>query len=430
MTTTRAIRWPDDWDALLAHFEQVYSPDQVATLAASYGMTPGFDPADCFVIDGDSGDIAAHAMIIPRGVQIGPSLLPTAELGSITVLPAYRDRGYETALLDTLHARITERGDALGLTFAAPDLFDAWEYAAAAGLYLTSFESTIATNHALSAGAWDFAHSYERRSAERLGARNEAVTVRRFYLSDLPAVQALYAAASADGHYLLARDVDEWQWQLDHLARTGRYDPDDFLVAETHGSVVAYARMVAHKPANLFREPDEETPFSVIETGGTHPDGIEALLGAIAQTARTLNTSRIGLFVHPESALMQHALVRGAHLRHFTGAGFMRLHNLATALDLLHPVLDTRRFESRFAGRAYELVITTEHEYAAIHLGQNDRQEPEIVELEIPASAFMRLITGWYGSTHLDAAYHARHAELLRVLFPQRDPKIGLADVL
>lgn len=426
----RTIDWPNDRDALLAHFEQVYGPEQVATLTASYGTTPGFDPADCFVIDGDGGVIVAHAMIIPRQVQIGASRLPTAELGEISVLDAYRDHGFQDDLLAALHARMTEREDALGLTFAAPDGFAAWQYVAAAGLYLTSFESLIYTEQALAAGTWDFTHSYERRSADRLGAHDTNATVRRFYIDDLPAVQNLYAAESARGHYLLARSEADWRWQFDHLARTGRYDPDDFLVAEIGGRLVAYARMVVREAANLFRQPIDDTPFSVIESGGTHPDGVEALFGTIAHTARTLGSSQIGLFVHPDSALMRHALVRGASLRHFTGAAFLRLHSLPITLELLRPTLDRRCADSRFADRAFDIYIATEHEEAVILLGQDTADEVEVVELEIPSSALLRLITGWYGVDHLDASYPARYADLLRVLFPQRDPKIGLADVL
>jgi hypothetical protein len=341
--------------------------------------------------------------------------------------PDYQGRDYERALLDALHHRMSARGDALGLSFGLPDLFEPWQYEYAVGLYLTSYESDISTERALAAGRWDLTHSYERRTADRLRARSRAVTVGRCYLDDLPAIQALYLADSAQGHYLIARDRDMWTWQIEHMLRIGRSDPDDFLVAEVDGQTVAYARIVTQEPVNTFREGDAAT-FSVIEACGDDPDGIEALLAEIARYAQTLNAPRIGLFVHPQSAFMRHALARGASARHFTGAGFTRLHDLPRALDYLTPALDERHANSPYAERSFRLVVATEHEQAEVYLGRGDEFEP--VELEAPAATVARLITGWYGIDHVEMGYYARHADLLRALFPQRDSKIGLADLI
>jgi GNAT superfamily N-acetyltransferase len=425
--SVRMIRWPHDHAALLDHIWRVYGPDDVEMVAAWYGTTPDFDPADCFVIDGNApGEIAAHALILSRQIQIGEVVLPAAEITLLGVLEAYQDRGLEAELLDAVHDRMTERGDALGLGFGSLAPFEPWHYDYAAGLYLTAFESSIDTGMALSAGRWDSLNPYDRRTADRLGASNRHVEVRRFYASDLPAVQALYAAESARGHYLIARDEATWTWQLAHMNRIGRNEPDDFLVAEIDDRLVAYARLVTQAPVNWFREAGG-APFSVIEAAGDHPDAIQALLGTIARTAQAFAADRIGLFVHPQSAFMRHALARGAALRAFTGAGFLRLHDLPLALYLLEPTLEARLLNSRFVARAYHLVVSTEHDQAELMLGTGD---PEVVEIEAPSTSLVRLVTGWYGIDHLAVGYHERHADLLRVLFPQRDPKIGLADLL
>lgn len=421
----RNVRWPDDQDAILEYIRLVYGEHDYNLLAESYGQTPTFDPADCLVIDGDNeGEIAAHGMIVPRQLQIGTGQLPTAEISLLGAVE--QDSGYEEELLHALHARMSERGYALGLSFGLPVLFEPWGYEYAVGLYLTSYESDISTELAQRAGRWNLEHSYERRTADQLGVRNTAVTVRRFYLNDLPAIQALYAAESARGHYLLGRDEAAWTWQLDYLTRTERYGPDDFLVAEVDERLVAYVRVVSQAPVNAFRAA-QAADFSVIEAGGDHPDGIEALLGEVAHVAQALDTTRIGLFVHPASRLMRHALAHGASLRSFTGAGFVRLHDLALTMEILQPELDIRRWESRFADRAYHLAITTEDDQVEIRLG---RGEPEMVELEIPATSLVRLITGWYTIDHLKTGYYEQHQDLLRVLFPRRDPRIGLADLI
>lgn len=423
--SVRNIDWPADQEAVLRHIRLVHGQTDHDVFSAWYGKTPWFDPADVFVIDGQSpGEIAAHAMIMPRHLQIGESLLPTAEIGLIGVMDNYR--GMFQALLEAVHARMTARGDALGLIFGVPDFYERWQYEYAVGLYLTSFESEISTDLAVRAGRWNLEHSYERRTADRLGTRNQTATVRRFEIDDLAAVQALYDAACACGHMMIARDETIWNWQLDYLTSIGFNEPDDFLVAEVDNQLVAYARFVTQDSINWFRE-GEAARFSIVEAAGDHPDAIEGLLGEIAQTARAYNTSRIGLFVHPESTFMRHALARGATQRDFTGAGFLRLHNLPLTLDLLQPTLETRCLNSRYAGRGYRLMITTEHDQADVHLGQG---EGETVELEAPSTTLVRLITGWYGIDHLSTGYHERYADLLRILFPRRDPKIGLADML
>ncbi len=122
MSAVRPIQWPADHNAILDHMRVAYSAEDYTMLAAAYGHTPAFDPADCFVIDGDRGEIAAHGMLIPRHVQIGTSVLPTAEIGALRVLDEYQEHALELALLDALHDRMAEREDVLALAFGDPVL--------------------------------------------------------------------------------------------------------------------------------------------------------------------------------------------------------------------------------------------------------------------------------------------------------------------
>lgn len=426
--TIRNIYWPDEREAILDHLRQVHGTTDFDMLASWYGSMPDFDPEDVFVIDSEiEGEIAAHAMIVPRQIQIGESVLPVAEINHVGVLEQYRQQGVAHAMVDLLHEVMSERGFALSMLFGLPGFFERWQYEYAVGLYLTSFESEISTDLALKAGRWNLDHSYERRTADQLGARNQEVIIRRFYMNDLPAVKSLYAEASKRGHYMMVRDDRTWDWQLDFLTRTGRNDPSDFLVAEVDGQLVAYVRLATQTPVNWFRGADAAR-FSVIEAVGEHPDAVEALLGEIAHTAQTFSADRIGLFIHPDSTFMRHLLARGAVRRAFTGAGYLRLHDLPLTLELLAPELERRRMDSRYGGRAYHLVITTEHDFAELRLGMS--ADPELVELEVPSTSLVRLITGWYGIDHLTTGYHERYCDLLRVLFPARNPKIGLADML
>lgn len=422
----RSLRWPDDRDALAAYFRQTQGPGEDELLNAWYGTLPGFDPRNSFVIEDERGAITAHAMLIPRQLQIGASALSAAEIALLDAPDGPAQRNAQHALFAALHTRMTERGDALGLLLGQPIMGDYWQYEYAVGLYLTSFESSITTESLLKAGRWDAAHSYERRTADRLGICHQPVIVRRFYSSDLPDIAALYAAESARGRYIVTRDPATWTWQLDYLARIGRYEPDDFLVAESEGRIVAYARLVTQGPVNWFLEHGAAT-FCVVEAAGDHPDGIEALLAAIGHTALAFGAERVGLYVHPQSTLMRHALARGACQRAFTGAGLVRLHDLDETLDQLRPALEQRRLDSPYAARAYHLVVQTESDQGEVFLGMG---EPETVELEAPSTVVARLITGWYGLDYLTTGYHERYAPLLRVFFPQGDPRIALADLL
>ncbi len=421
----RNIRWPDDWDRIAEHIRLVHGPGDVDFLTRWYGAFPGFDPADCFVIDGAQGEIAAHVMVVPRQIRIGDSLIPTGEIGVVGTLETYRGQGLARLLIERALQRMTERGDALGLILGIPNFYEKWGYEYAVGLYLTSYESGIDLEHALRANRMDQSHSYQRRAAAYLGLRGQEVSVRRFYSSDLAAVMRLYDLESARGHYLLARDQATWEWQLGFLADIGRYDQDDFLVAEVDGEIVAYLRMVSSGQVNWFLE-NEAARFSIIEYAGDHPDAAEALLGAAAQSARDYNAERIGLFVHPESRLMRHALMHGGTRREFTGAGFLRLHDLPRLLALLAPTLEARLAASCF-GAGGELRVTTEEQTAEVALGGAG----PVISLELPAADFVRLVTGWFGVDDLAAGHVAEDdRDRLDVLFPKGEPRLAIADLL
>lgn len=424
----RPVRWPDERDTILDHLQLVYGPHEMDTLAnRHFAFGAPLDPDDCLLIEDDAQHVIALGLLASRQIQIGPSVLSCGEIAVMSVAPEHANAGHQQTLLDALHTRMSVRGDVLGMAFGAPEHFDAWQYEYATGLYFTSYESVISTEAAFKAGKWSNTQGYERRMAQQLGMRGTSVTVRRFYLNDLPAINALYGVASAAGHYLIARDEPIWTTQLDHLAQMGHCKPDDFLVAETNdGLIVGYMRTITNASANLFR-PDSGMQMNIIEVAARHPDAIEALLQAAGSVAHGLGQDQIGLFVHPASPFMQHALAHGASLRHFTGAGLLRLHNLTGTLDALVPTLDERRLNSRFNERAYRLVVTTENAGTEIFLGQGD---PAAVEIEIPSSALVQLITGWQGTEHLPMAHHERHSELLSVLFPARQPMIAIADVI
>ncbi len=422
----RNIRWPEEREAITEHIRLVHGPGDSDFLMSWYGNYPGFNPADCFVIDGDNGEIAAHTMLIPRAIQIGQAVVPASELGVVGTLDTYRGQGYAAALIDRCLERMTERGDVLGLIFGIPNFYERWDYEYAAGLYLTSYESEIDLDRAMKAGHWDMTHSYQRRAASYLGMRGRDVEVRRFYTSDLTGVMALYQAESAQGRYLIARDQATWDWQLQFLADVGRYDPDDFLVAEINGELKGYVRVVSKGQVNWFKE-NEAARFSIIESGGADADATEALLAAVTQLAAVYNAERIGVFVHRESQMMRHILAHGGTHRDFTGAAFLRLHDLPALMTRLQPTFEYRLSNSAFKGRGIRLFVSTGEAMTTIELGDG----ADDVALEMPSVELVRLVTGWFGVDDLLGDYFSEpQRDLLRVLFPKREPRIGLADIL
>jgi predicted N-acetyltransferase YhbS len=425
----RTLNWPEDREALLEHIRLVHGPGDYDILARWYGSMPGFDPVDSFIIDGDNGEIAAHTMLIPRSVQFGDSVLPAAEVGVVGTLDTYRGRGYATALLDQAMEAMALRGDAVSIIFGIPNFYERWGYEYAVGLHLTSYESSIETHYALEAGKWNQAHGHQRRMASWLGITNKEVTIRPFTLEDLPAVMTLYRQEASRGHYVIARDATTWQWQIDYMAAIGRHDNDSFLVAEHNHTILAYMRLVTSAPVNWFRGEDASR-FSIIEFAGADADAAEALLAEAATYARDFNADRIGLFVHPQSKLMQHALARGGTQRSFTGAGFLRLNNLALTLEGMANTLQNRLESSPFVDWCIQLRITTEDSSAEIDLGR-EGDEPELIELEAPNTDMIRLFSGWFGIDNLAPNSHAlRHHTILQALFPKGDPKVAIADLI
>ncbi len=424
----RRINWPQERPAILEHIRVVHGPGDSDLLEQWYGTMPGFDPADCFVIDGDQGEIAAHAMLIPRPIHFGESVLPAAEIGVVGTLEMYRERGYATALINRIIERMAERGDAISAVFGIPNFYERWGFEYAVGLYLTSYESSIETDLALKAGEWNREQSHQRRMASLFGIRGKSITVRLFTVNDLPAVMSLYRQAAARGHSVFARDEPNWLWQLDYMANIGKHEPGNFLIAESENTILAYMR-VGTSPMNWFRN-DDSARFSIIEFAGDDADATDALLAEAAAIGRDYDAERIGLFIHPESVMMQQAVARGATQRCFTGAGFLRLNDVGLALDGMVNTFRHRLECSRFAGWAFTLRLTTDQSSAEIKFdGRGDGNET--VALDAPAAQMIQLLSGWFGLDNLTSCnYLPRHRDVLNVLFPKGSPKIALSDLL
>jgi predicted N-acetyltransferase YhbS len=424
----RTINWPQDRPAILEHIRLVHGPGDSDLLEKWYGTMPGFHPSDCFVIDGESGEIAAHTMLIPRAIQFGDSVLPAAEVGVVGTLDTYRGRGYATALMNRALERMAERGDAVSVIFGIPNFYERWGYEYAVGLYLTSYESGIETELALKAGEWNLAQSHQRRLATLFGIRSKPIVVRPFASDDLPAVTALYYQAAARGHSIFARDERTWRWQLGYMADIGRHDANSFLVAEHEDRILAYMR-VASAPVNWFRSEDTAR-FSIIEFAGDDADATDALLAEAAAMARDYDAERIGLFVHPQSALMEQALARGATLRSFTGAGFLRLNDPGLALGGMANTFQSRLSASPFASLNIALRLLIEQTSTEIAL-EGSGGSQEVIELAAPAVEMIQLFSGWFGLDNLTTGgYDPRHREILKVLFPRGNPKIAIADLI
>jgi len=208
----------------------------------------------------------------------------------------------------------------------------------------------------------------------------------------------------------------------------GRHDNNSFLVAEYDGALLGYLRMVTSAPVNWFR--NDAPRFSIIEFAGEDADATEALLGEAAASARDYDAPLIGLYIHPQSKAMRHALAHGAIMRSFTGAGFLRLNDLGLALDGFHHTLQQRLDQTPYNGYQIRLRVSNESVTTETLLGVANGPE-ELVPLEAPSIDLIRLLTGWFGIENLPpGSYHERHEGVLRQLFPKGDPKIGIADLL
>src|SRR5437016_11123618 len=130
----RSLNWPADRAAVMEHIRLVHGPGDSDLLERWYGTMPGFSPDDCFVIDGENGEIAAHLMLIPRVLRFGDSLLSASEIGVVGTLETYRGQGYARALMERAIERMSERGDALSIIFGIPNFYERWGYEYAVGL--------------------------------------------------------------------------------------------------------------------------------------------------------------------------------------------------------------------------------------------------------------------------------------------------------
>ena len=220
----------------------------------------------------EAGRPVGCVQIFEKTIRLAGAEVPLGGIGSVATHPDCRGQGVATALLADADDRMRERGDALGLLFAARHRFYGIR-----GWVQVPMELLVVS---------------QRGRVPAPGG------VRGFQQTDLPQIMALYERANARRAGTTVRDESYWRGQLRYAGA-----PDEtFRVHTRNGRIVAYARRIEFAGLHVMEhgcEEDEWEALAVLLQTLARPDRRllirnpqEHLVAELQRTTAKLETLR------------------------------------------------------------------------------------------------------------------------------------------
>jgi predicted N-acetyltransferase YhbS len=318
---SRATASPPELETLLQLHDAAFGrTDRESRLVGALALGHPAYREDLHVslLDEDSDEPVAAALVLPRRIELRGSELLVGVLAPWAVSPAYRERGNGKRIVELAAERARELGLLALITIGDPDFLGALGFGSAFDLY---------TVHA---------------TTERLPADDAADEWRGLVGEDLPRLAALYAAARTGVSGTELRDACVPDWEA-HAA-------DSYaLVHAPAGRVEAYVR---------FRVREE---LEISECAAADANGVEACLRLFARLAR--EHGRLSLLVHaaPTQPVALALAARGCvqERSRFDGAAQLRVLDWPAVFNATanwwRPLLGESALGLRIDGRCLQL---------------------------------------------------------------------------
>lgn len=372
---------------------------------------PGLTPEDSRVAIMD-GEIAGHALVIPRQMGVGGLEVPAGVVAFVVVRPEDRGRGIGRALMQDAESWMRSKGQVMSHLAGDPGFYRRFGYVEAYGRCLGQV------------------------AADRLTGYRGSTLVRDARVEDAGVLRALSDAehTGLSGH--LRRDASQWAWQI-QFGHPGRYtarnpglagflSEEKIWVAEKEGRVQGYLRALVGSGRALVHEGaagDEETASALASRAGEKAEGIGA--------------TKVEMLLPPAGSLGRWMAARGTGSEERLDPE--ALANVIDARDLLvrlEGVLTERVRGSALRGRSTGLLIETEGDRLGIRvtpegvwIGESGEEAEWRVSL--PAIGLTQMLLGGRDYASILGGRPERGkrlAEWISVLFPEQPTWICLAD--
>ncbi|HET6383207.1 MAG TPA: GNAT family N-acetyltransferase [Armatimonadota bacterium] len=371
------------------------------------------------------GKSVSHLWIIPFKIRIGAATVPMGGIGDVWTDKACRNRGYARRMLDAAVTRMEQGAAALSMLYGIRDFYPKFGYATAGADHFITLEE-IEDDASLPEG-WQ---------------------ARALAQEDLPAVRNLYDRSIRAGVGAAERPPHGSAWSRleaaagDATAARVILNPEGVLSAYAwEGKDAWYHGEIAK------REPDALALSEALAEG---PAAADALLAACRIWAmersegRKRSIKRVVIAQPPEGPVAAAAMRQAATFsRRFDpcGSSMVRALNVERLLEALLPELNVRLQRARYplSGVLHFQTDIGEARLRSLNgtikpLNPRDPDAPKgpVYPVRLPQYELGRLALGAFPPGDLLARLENPPApetcEILRILFPERNPHMYLQD--
>lgn len=359
------------------------------------------------------GMVVSRLQIVPFTLRLGRATLRMDGIGGVETDRQHRRHGYARRLLEATVAHMRGGEAALSMLYGIRDFYTRFGYATAGPdhfIYLTRLDEP-----ATLPPGW---------------------TVRPARAGDVPAIQRLYAAQTADAVGAAARDAGAPAWRDLREALAGRADDACRVVVDAGGNAGGYLWKAKQHWYVRLLERERADDFVVGEAMAENETAAAAVLaacrqwGAEASAGRERPYRRVALAQPAEGPLADEARVQDATVAERyarCGGSMARVVDAGRLVASLEPELRGRVEEAgvRFRGT---LRIETEAGAATFAVAPGG----ETATVRLPQAALARLALGAYPPAavlaRLDSPPDAPLWPVLEALFPRRHAHMYLPD--
>ena len=339
-------------------------------------------------------------------MHIGGAVVHMGGIGGVHTDQRHRLKGYSRRVCEYSNRYMYDRGYDISLLFGISDFYPKFGFVSC----LASYKLTLTTR-------------IVERALHRAGAGKTA-KVRLGRLEDVTRVRALYN--------------QEYARRTGSIQRTGRWR--GFRMGSTWGSktvtlvAAAGGRILAYAGVD-----DREDALTVFEVAGD-PRAYPALLRALTREAVAKRVESMAFLLPPDDRFSMYARRFGGTLTvnyPYTGAGMLRVINLATLFDKLCPELTARLEAAGFSGPQQTFLLRTDVGAVQVTAGEAGvRVRPpragRRVVVEMPQHRLSQLLFGYRTVAGVAGEPGVRIPRaltgLLEVLFPLQWAHVSRAD--
>jgi hypothetical protein len=359
------------------------------------------------------GEHVSGLVINDLQMHIGGAVVHMGGIGGVHTDQRHRLKGYSRRVCEYSNRYMYDRGYDVSLLFGISDFYPKFGFASC----LPTYKLTLTTRIA------------ERARPPRAGGlpwagAGKTAKVRLGRPEDFPRVRALYN--------------QEYAQRTGSIQRTGRWkgfrmgstwgSKTVTLVAATGGRILAYAGV-----------DDREDALTVFEVAGD-PRAYPALLRALTRQAVEKRVESMAFLLPPDDRFSMYARRFGGTLTvnyPYSGAGMLRVINLATLFDKLSPEFSARLQAAGFSGPERTFLLRTDVGSVQVTAGEAGvRVRParagKRVVVEMPQHRLGELLFGYRTVADVAGEPGVRIPRaltaLLEVLFPLQWAHVSRAD--